>query len=241
LYVGRLWRGKGLDELFDAFRRLKQDRLDASLLILGDGIDERRYRELGRGIADVVFGGFVQPDELPKWYALADCLVFPTHGDPNGLVVEEAFASGLPVIVTRSAGDIEERVGQAGMVVETGSPDALRRAMARVVLDPSLLQTMTRRTWRVAEDKDVGRYAEDFEVLIREVSEAPARTGMLVWLTKLLGRALSGISRLGQLPLNREAGCGYAPDLEGSRRPRSDPRSAGVEGGVGGRQALRRP
>ena len=107
VFVGRLWRGKGLDELLTAYRNLEAEVGDKiSLLIIGDGVDERHYRRLFEPLPRVVMPGFVQPAELPGWYALADCLVFPTHGDPNGLVVEEALAAGLPVIVSDAAGDI---------------------------------------------------------------------------------------------------------------------------------------
>ena len=107
--------------------------------VIGDGVDESHYRELFTSLPRVVMPGFVQPAELPGWYALADCLVFPTHGDPNGLVVEEALAAGLPVIVTDAAGDIGSRVpeGVAGYVIPVGSADALRERMARIARSPA--------------------------------------------------------------------------------------------------------
>ena len=110
LYVGRLWSGKGLDDLFDAYRPVRLQQPNASLLLVGDGVDEARYRAMARNLPNVTFAGFVQPRELPDYYALADALVFPTLGDPHGLVGEEAMAANLPVICTEAGGDIRRRV-----------------------------------------------------------------------------------------------------------------------------------
>ncbi len=75
-----------------------------------------------RGIRNVSFVGFIQKRELPRYYALADVFVFPTLGDPYGLVVDEAMACGLPVISTSAAGEIHDRVedGVNGYIVPPG-------------------------------------------------------------------------------------------------------------------------
>ncbi|HTC68746.1 MAG TPA: glycosyltransferase, partial [Acidothermaceae bacterium] len=72
IYVGRLWKGKGLDYLLQAFAEMRKWRSDVSLLLVGDGIDEAYYRAIAASIPDVTFVGFVQPVELPRYYAAAD-------------------------------------------------------------------------------------------------------------------------------------------------------------------------
>ena len=106
LYVGRLVRGKGIDDLLVAYGRLTD--LDRSLLVAGDGVDEPALRALVRelGLRNVRFLGFVDHQELPRVFAAADALVFPTYRDKFGLVVEEAMASGLPIISSDAAGDV---------------------------------------------------------------------------------------------------------------------------------------
>ncbi len=69
---------------------------------------------------------FVQKDRLPEFYALGDAFVFPTRGDPYGLVVDEAMASGLPVIASDAAGEITSRVTPE----ETGFFPSRRRGSA---------------------------------------------------------------------------------------------------------------
>jgi glycosyltransferase involved in cell wall biosynthesis len=131
VYVGRLWRGKGLDVLLDAYKRLR----DASLVLVGDGDEEPRLRErvARERIENVVFAGFRHREELPAIYAAADVFVFPTLGDPYGLVVDEALAAGLPVVATDATGEIALRVrdGENGLIVAAGDPNALAAAMER--------------------------------------------------------------------------------------------------------------
>jgi glycosyltransferase involved in cell wall biosynthesis len=165
MFVGRLWRGKGLDDLMAAYASLSELQPESvSLLVVGDGSDESRYRALAAQTRHVVMAGFVQPADLPSWYAVSDCLVFPTHGDPNGLVVEEALAAGLPVISTESAGDIRVRLGSgsAGVVVPTGSPLPLANAMLEVASNHAYRQSMKEQTWSIAERMTDADYARDF-------------------------------------------------------------------------------
>jgi len=77
---------------------------DAKLLIVGKG-DVKRFGGLARdlGISDrVVFSGVTR--EVEKYYLAADVFVMPSRFDTFGLVVLEAMAAGLPVIISRSVG-----------------------------------------------------------------------------------------------------------------------------------------
>lgn len=82
-----------------------------SLLVVGDGplIDEAQDLASRHGVV-AHFEGFVQQDELPRWYARAKVFVFPTTWDPWGLVLNEACAAGLPVLVSEYAGSGRELV-----------------------------------------------------------------------------------------------------------------------------------
>lgn len=175
LYVGRLWRGKGVDDLLAAYERLAD--FDTSLLIAGDGVDDLAFRALARerGLRNVRFLGFRDHDDLPRVYAAADALVFPTLGDPNGLVVEEAMASGLPVISSEAAGDIRLRVpeGVAGFVVPPANPQLLADRMRIIALDPSGTRTMGEAAAVIASARAHDRYADDFERFVERVLTMP--------------------------------------------------------------------
>ncbi len=177
IYVGRLWRGKGLDYLFDAFDQVRQHNPETSLLIVGDGIDEGRYRTQARQNPNIHFEGFVQPADMPSMYALADVCVFPTLGDPHGLVTEEAMAAGLPVIVTEAAGDIDRRLpdGEAGFIVPPRSADALAARMLDLANDASIRHRFARCGQTLVSSRTHDEYALDLEVMVDRVLSLPRR------------------------------------------------------------------
>jgi glycosyltransferase involved in cell wall biosynthesis len=191
LYVGRIWAGKGLDELFAAYRQVRAIRGDISLLIVGDGVDYEHYAGRESATVGATFAGFVQPADLPDWYALCDVLVFPTHGDPNGLVVEEALAAGLPVIVSDAAGDIRARVPESvGRVFPVGDADALARAM-EALAEPSLREPLARRAPSWVSWKNDERYAEDLARFARGLMASPRRRTGYRAACAALGRLLA--------------------------------------------------
>ncbi len=197
IYVGRLDHSKGLEYLLRGFRRLESEGCDASLLILGDGPDEVEIRAMAGGLAKVHFAGFVQPTMLPPWYGLADAFVFPTLGDPNGLVVEEAMAAGLPVISTENAGDIRSRIrnGETGFVVPPFDPDALAFAMRTLAGDAALRSTMSRSAMQVAEGYAMDRYADDFDRFISGILAMPSRRNPCASTARALGVVLLRVAR----------------------------------------------
>lgn len=107
LFVGRIVEEKGVFDLLEAYRSLNPKlRIEVGLVYVGDGPDRVELARRAKDVAScaIRFPGFIQRDELPAYYALADALVFPTHSDPWGLVVNEAMASGLPIICSDVAG-----------------------------------------------------------------------------------------------------------------------------------------
>jgi glycosyltransferase involved in cell wall biosynthesis len=195
-FVGRLWSGKGIDELFNAYRRLSAETTAISLLMVGDGVDEARYRRAAKDLPNVVFAGFIQPSELPAWYALADVLVFPTRGDPNGLVIEEALAAGLPVIVSDAAGDVASRVPKAvGHIVPGGSVAALADSMT-TLLDDRVRVRLAAAAPGLVRDKDDEGYADDFVKFALGTLGVPPRRGLFPAVCGCLGRIVSIVTRL---------------------------------------------
>ncbi len=83
------------------------------LLVLGSGELEGRMRQAGQDVAtwvDVRFGGFARQGELPLHYARSRLLLFPSAGEPWGVVANEACAAGVPVIVSPHAGAADDLV-----------------------------------------------------------------------------------------------------------------------------------
>ena len=138
LFVGRLVPEKGVFDLLEAYATLESGvRSEVGLVFAGDGISKgelaRRAGHISPGI--VCFPGFAQREDLAGFYALADVLVLPTHSDPWGLVVNEAMACGLPIIVSSVAGcsaDLVEE-GWNGHVVRPRDVEKLSMAIDSIV------------------------------------------------------------------------------------------------------------
>jgi glycosyltransferase involved in cell wall biosynthesis len=176
LYVGRLWWGKGVDFLIEAFSDAQgRSRQELSLLLVGDGVDEERLRELcsKRKIRNVVFAGFKQREELPKYFGVSDVFVFPTLGDPYGLVVDEAMACSLPVISTSAAGEIRSRVreGVNGVIVPPEDSLAMADKMLELAGDAEQRGRMGVASSVIVAGHTPERWAEHFERLVWHLLE----------------------------------------------------------------------
>lgn len=179
IYVGRLWWGKGLYHLINAFGALqRRSNEPLSLLMVGNGPEEIRLREHCRdqSVKNVVFPGFMQKSEIPRYYAAGDAFVFPTLGDPYGLVVDEAMACSLPVVCTNAAGEIRERIDDAvsGFIVEADDSASLLVPMEKLASDPQLRVTMGRAAAAKVVSRTPERWAQDFENAVDTILSASA-------------------------------------------------------------------
>lgn len=138
LYVGRVAREKGLDDVFEAMRLLRAlpDAPSCRLLVVGDGpyLEPCRQREGEH----VVFAGRRTGVELSQLFASADLFVFPSTTDTFGNVTLEAMASGLPVIAADSGVNRELVAEGAGSWYPAGVPTALATHIARWGREPAL-------------------------------------------------------------------------------------------------------
>jgi glycosyltransferase involved in cell wall biosynthesis len=132
LFVGRLEKLKGLDDVIPVFREIP----DADLLIAGDGVHGAALRRIGEGIANVKFLGRVPFEKLAALYRNALALIVPSLGPETfGIILIESFRQGTPVIARRRGPfpEIVERCG-GGELFET--PQELVAAMRRFQQDP---------------------------------------------------------------------------------------------------------
>jgi glycosyltransferase involved in cell wall biosynthesis len=164
LSVGYLVARKGLDLLIKAFRGI--GRGDAVLVIAGWGDQEAYLRHLAGGASNICFPGYVDGELKARYYAVADVFVMPTFHDPWGLVVNEAMAYGLPIIVTDRAGCAPDLVSDNGYVVPAGDVDALQEAIERLLDDDCLRREMGRRSLETIRQYDVAYAQEIFSKAI---------------------------------------------------------------------------
>jgi glycosyltransferase involved in cell wall biosynthesis len=134
----------GIDLLLRAFAGLCADPripADCRLLIVGDGPQRAELEALAGKLgiaARTGFAGAVPHADVPSWLHRLDIYVAASRAESFGVAVVEASACGLPVVVS-DAGGLPEvvRDGETGLVVPVGDVDALRTALATLVLDPT--------------------------------------------------------------------------------------------------------
>jgi glycosyltransferase involved in cell wall biosynthesis len=151
LFSGRLVPQKGVFDLLEAYAKLESDtRSQIGLVFAGDGFCRTELEQQSKRISPGVvrFPGFAQREDLAGFYALAEALILPTHSDPWGLVVNEAMACGLPIIVSSVAGCSADLVkdGWNGYIVPPGDSEKLSVAINSLVRQPELRERMSARS-----------------------------------------------------------------------------------------------
>lgn len=162
LYVGRIIKDKGINELAEAFDRLSENH-KVRLILVGrfeDCIDpvSAVTRKIINDNASIEYVGPQYGEDLLAYYAASDCFVFPSYreGFPN--TVLEAGAMGLPSIVTDINGSREIVISQNGhgpdahafglnecdngIVIPSKSVDLLYEAMLRMMEDDAMRKSM---------------------------------------------------------------------------------------------------
>lgn len=158
LVFGRLDDVKAVDKVIKAFALLnQQSRRRCQLLIAGDGTSRPALETLVEALGlegSVKFLGSVPSDQAPQIFGKANALVLASRDEPWGLVVNEAFSSGIPVIGPFWIGAFADLVvhGRTGLVTQDNTPSLLAAAMRTLLADPP----------RAAEMGQAGR------VLVRE-------------------------------------------------------------------------
>lgn len=151
LFAGRLVPEKGIFDLLAAYDKLDDPlRKQVGLVFVGDGPSRSVLEDRAAAISPgtVKFAGFAQREQLAKYYALAEMLILPTYTDTWGLVVNEAMACGLPVILSRAAGCASDLVQNDynGALVPASDVAVLASAMNRLAQQPELCRTMGARS-----------------------------------------------------------------------------------------------
>jgi 1,2-diacylglycerol 3-alpha-glucosyltransferase len=196
LASGRFVPKKNLEALIVAFAKaLRQINTDHTLVILGDGIGRPAMQELisASSLSDrVLLAGFISYSDLPNYYGLADAFVHVPLTEQWGLVVNEAAASGLPLVISRPCGASAELVqdGVNGFLVDpTDIADIARRLCAVMGASDEQLKTMGKKSQQVVADWDLERFAGGLSDAVNVALGCQRRS--LVPLDVIVMRALS--------------------------------------------------
>jgi len=142
LYHGRVDRRKGVLDMIEALRILRDDGLDFHLVVSGIGPDlEETARQLAETGLDArtTMRGYVDYAHAAEAYAGADIFVSPTYAEGFSNTILEAMATGLATISCRVVGVVDcLRDNENGLLTEPGDIPALAAGLRRLITDRSL-------------------------------------------------------------------------------------------------------
>jgi len=124
-YCGRLVRDKGIVELVEGFKLLREKNPGKSIKLLIVGMPEKRDAlpqetlDFLSSDKNIVYTGFVPYMEIAQYYALMNTFILPSYREGFPTVVLEASSMGLPVITTRKTGCIDSIIdGKTGLFID---------------------------------------------------------------------------------------------------------------------------
>lgn len=140
-FVGRIINRKGVDELVEAFSKVKVAHPHARLLLIGRIESEQSVSDstLNRisSDEDIISLGFIE--DVENYYRVMDLFVLPAHWEGFGNVLLEAAAMGVPVVTCDVTGTKDAMSdGFTGTLVPVKNVDALSKAIASYIVDDEL-------------------------------------------------------------------------------------------------------
>ncbi len=150
LFSGRLSREKGLIDLTEIYKGLKNRVPNLKLVFAGSGPMEKELKEL---LPEATFLGWIEHDKMPEIYSSADLLILPSRFDTFSVVVLEAMSCGLPVAAYHSKGPKE--------IIQNNSNGFLAKDIQSMInqitlffLDPELKNSILKNTIKRAQEFD---------------------------------------------------------------------------------------
>lgn len=142
LYIGRLVKDKGVEELIDAFKLLNQKYENTNLILLGDY--QERLDPLSLGVLEEIkhnpkIHHFPHTADIRPFLALSDVFILPSYREGLPNVLLEAGSFGLPLIATNINGCNEVITNnENGLLINPKSENEIFRALECLYLDKSL-------------------------------------------------------------------------------------------------------
>jgi 1,2-diacylglycerol 3-alpha-glucosyltransferase len=172
LFVSRLAKDKEIGLLVRAMPYVRATE-DAHLLLVGRGEERHRLEDLvgESGLGHCVhFLGFVPERDMPALYRASDLFAIASECEVQSLPTLQAVASGLPVVAAKAAA-LPELVhdGANGFLVPPGDPEAIAKAILRVLGDSAMAGRMGREGFSIAQSHAETRTFDRYENLYHQV------------------------------------------------------------------------
>ena len=174
LFTGRLTKEKGIKELLLSIKNVKNNNF--KLLIVGSfffdtNIKNNFENELKAIIEEikdkVVFTGYIQYNDIPNIYKLADIAVLPSiWEDPAPLTIIEALKAGLPIITTRSGGIPEYVNNECAIILEKDNKEQLIKQLSlninELLSKDEKVNIMSKKCIEVSKELTLNNYYNNF-------------------------------------------------------------------------------
>ena len=180
-YSGRINREKGVKELIQAFKRLK-DYPHIKLMIIGgsffgneQGHDPfiQSLQEEAKELSNrIIFTGYVPYEQIPSYLKMADVAAVPSMWDePFALTLAEAMTAGLPVVATHVGAISEVSQGCAIVLDKQSFIEEFPKSILNLYRDPLCCTSMIEKGLSISKQYAKERYAEDFFKAIDSISD----------------------------------------------------------------------
>lgn len=134
MWAGRISKDKRVYFLAEIYKRVAESYPDLNLVICGDGPDFDELKQYLKEHDRVLFTGLIPTEKLLEYYTCSDLFLFPSTTDTFGMVVVEAQACGLPVVVTDVGGPQEIVLdGETGFVIPWNDMDKWVDRVAKLI------------------------------------------------------------------------------------------------------------
>jgi len=174
--VGKLVHWKSQIHTISALAQLDGTLGNVSLLIIGSGEDEHILKSAANSIKhnQVIFTGFVNPIDLPKYYAATDIYIHPSFREPHSVAISEAVYMGCPVILSDYCGSYgssdDVRQGRNGFVYTYGDINELCTYISALTKDIELRKTFSKNSEQISVSSQRLSHFEGLESAIKSLS-----------------------------------------------------------------------
>lgn len=172
LYAGRISEEKNLDVLIKSMPYVLEE-VDAHFLIVGGGGEyTKQLNQLSKNLGvndDLTFTGFLDWDDYPKVFSIADVFALPAESELQNIPTLEAAASGLPVIVADKGAPHELASNNNGFVFKHQDSKQLAEYLIKVLKDEKLNKKMGKNSIELAEKHSFQNVVIEYERLYNMV------------------------------------------------------------------------
>lgn len=174
--VGKLVEWKNQSHLVDLLAHLEKMGKKAHVFILGSGQTLNDVKEKAAKLTSNVvhFTGFVDPLDLPNYYAASDIYLHPARIEPHSLAISEAIFMGCPIVLSDRCGSYGEtddvQIGKNGFVYPFGDINAMATEVIKLMEDKDLYNRFSKHSETISRGFQKRAHGQSVLDLIKAVN-----------------------------------------------------------------------